>query len=238
MTPTPIDCANTQADGSFTMIQSGADLFSLDGGATTQTSSIFSDVVADSYDVYLKNSVTGCSATATAVVQNTLDNISGITAMNVMGPDRLCMGLQDVSYSLDIMPPSGTLTWAFTGTGVTITPDGNGASLDFASAATTGGLIAKISSACSSKSDTLQISYASMFLCSFSNCPSTVNITSDVLLSAGAPQVYRAGMTLTSNAPIQSKNYEFTAGESLSFDNGFSIAQGLNFIADIKNCNK
>jgi hypothetical protein len=235
--PTPINCASTEANGSFTVIQTGADLFSKDGGTTTQMTPVFSGLVADSYDVFLKNSVTGCSETTTAVVQNTLDEISGITEINVMGPEILCMGLQDVNYSLDITPV-GTLTWAYTGTGATITKVGAEASVDFVSTATAGGIIAKIASACSSRSDTLQISFASMFLCGFSNCPPMVNISSGVLQSLNSPQVYRAGMTLNSNAEVINYNYEFTAGKSLIFENGFSVARGLNFIADIKNCNK
>jgi len=63
-----------------------------------------------------------------------------------------------------------------------------------------------------------------------------IDITTGVLESANAPQVYRAGMELRSDAQLANYNYEFTAGESVLFEPGFSIDQGLNFMTSIKSC--
>ena len=233
--PTPIDCNSTMADGSFTIVHMNADSFSLDMGLTKQESNLFSNKEAGAYDVLLENSTTGCKTTETAILENTMDALSGITSFKVMGPEILCMGLQDVNYTLD-KPSVGVLSWVYTGSDASVTPVGEIGMADFGMNATAGGIVATMTSTCSSLSDTLEVSFANMFLCSFSNCPAMVNITTGVLESANAPQVYRAGMTLQSTAEIKNFNYEFTAGESLNFDPGFSIEQGLSFMAAIKSC--
>jgi hypothetical protein len=235
--PTPIDCNSTALDGSFTISHTGADLFSLDMGVTPQGSNSFSGLMAGTYNVYMQNSTSGCSATGEAKLENTLDPIGNINEMNVMGPEMLCMGLQDVNYSLDV-PALGTLIWSYTGTDVSISSIGNTGMADFGSSSTAGGIVATMSSACSSISDTLQVVFANPFLCSFSNCPATADITTSLIESTNAPQVYRVGMELKSSAIIRNYNYEFTAGNSVTLESGFSIATGLNFVADIKKCSK
>ena len=233
--PTPIDCSSTQSDGSFTIIENGADMFSTDMGETFQDNGTFTDLMAGSYDVLMTNSTTGCQAIETVELANSSDPIGNISDMNVMGPDIICMGLQDVNYSIDI-PVLATLTWSYTGEDVSVTQSGNVGMVDFGSVATAGGLVATMSSACSSVSDTLQVTFASQFLCSFSNCRPSVDINTSLVESVMAPQVYRAGIDLSSNANLYLHNYEFTAGTELNFNPGFSVANGRNFVADIKNC--
>ncbi len=235
--PTAIDCNTTLADGSFTVVSMNADQFSLDNGVTSQASATFADKNAGVYQVYALNTTSGCNLSKEAILRNSLDVVSGINEMNVMGPSILCMGLKGVDYSLDI-PRLGDLTWSYTGTGVTLQEIGDQLKVDFATNATAGGLIGTLSSQCSSKSDTLAISFASAFLCSFSNCPKNISITTGVLESANSPQVYRAELMLTSDALIENNHFEFTAGVALNFENGFTVTKGLNFIADIKTCNK
>ncbi len=233
--PTPINCSTTQSDGGFTINQNGADMFSKDMGATFQNTGVFTNLPAGSYDILMKNSMTGCNSITTVNLENTSDPISNITEMNVMGPDVLCMGLQDVNYSIDV-PALGTLTWSYTGTDVAVSPSGNAGMADFGADATAGGIVATMSSACSSISDTLQIVFARPFLCSFSNCRPSVDIGTSLLESVMSPQVYRAGIDLSSNAELYLHNYEFTAGTELNFGPGFTVASGRNFIADIKSC--
>jgi hypothetical protein len=235
--PTPIDCSTTKSDGSFVISNTGGDIFSLDMGVTTQGSNSFSGLMAGTYSVYMENSVTGCNDIGEAKLENTLDPIGNINAMNVMGPEMLCMGLQDVNYSLDV-PIVSPLTWSYTGTDVSITLSGSLGMADFGASATAGGVVATMTSSCSSISDTLQVLFANPYLCGFSNCPDTTSITTAVLESIGAPQVYRAGIDLMSVAKLVDYNYEFTAGNSLSFGPGFSVYTGRNFVADIKNCTK
>jgi hypothetical protein len=235
--PTPIDCNSTVDDGSFVISNTGGDIFSLDMGVTRQGSNSFAGLMAGTYNVYMQNSTTGCNAVGEAKLENTLDPIGNINEMNVMGPEMLCMGLQDVNYSLDV-PALGTLIWSYTGTDVSISSIGNTGMADFGSSSTAGGIVATMSSACSSISDTLQVVFANPFLCSFSNCPATADITTSLIESTNAPQVYRVGMELKSSAIIRNYNYEFTAGNSVTLESGFSIATGLNFVADIKKCSK
>ncbi len=236
-TPTPIDCSTTVADGSFSILQTGADSFSLDMGNTMQNSNMFSGLMAGNYNVFMSNSTTGCFTDITTTLLNTLDPLSTVVEFKVEGPEVLCRGLKAVNYNLDI-PVVGTLSWAYMGSDVMMGTSGDIGLADFGTNATEGGIVATLSSACSSKSDTLQITFASDFLCGFSNCPDSIHISTGVLESSMSPQVYRAGNTLLSNAEIKFKNFEFTAGTSVSFETGFSISTGLSFMADIKSCVK
>ncbi|MEL6390733.1 MAG: 3-coathanger stack domain-containing protein [Bacteroidota bacterium] len=237
--PTPIDCNSTQADGSFTLVHTGADSFQL-GMMDFQTTPMFTNLTAGEYNITLLNAASGCKSDELIVIPNTLDPLSQITEMNVMGPEILCMGLMDVHYTLDVDPPPNSLSWSYTGSAVTITPDGpKGSLLDFGANATNGGLVATLTTTCSTMSDTLDIRFAVPFLCGmFSNCPQTANITTGVLESANSPKVYRVGGDLITDAQVSNFHYEFTAGNTVEFSPGFSIDSGINFLADIKTCNK
>jgi hypothetical protein len=230
--PTPINCSSTQANGIITIAQIRGDSFSIDLGASFQSSNIFSNLVAGRYIVMAKNSATGCQVERTAVLDNLSDPIASIAEMNISGPKMLCQGLKDVRYDIDI-PNLGVMTWEYTGSNVSVKSNGSRGTADFGVNATTGGIVAKMSSACSSISDTLMISFASPFICGFSNCPLTVNISTDLLESLNAPQVYRAQSSLTSNAEVKNFDYEFSAGDSIVLTSGFSVTAGVMFEASI-----
>ncbi|MFT6809358.1 MAG: hypothetical protein ACJA01_002595 [Saprospiraceae bacterium] len=168
-----------------------------------------------------------------------IDKLENFDELIIVGPQIICPGLQDVGYSINIGDDLSDVDWSFVGADGTITETSMGASLDLATAFAGGELSVEATDVCNSLSATIPITIANSFICRmFSNCPDNTNITNALLESTGAPQIYRAGINLASDAELEIYNYEFTAGTSLSFESGFSIASGLNFVADIKKCNK
>lgn len=233
--PTPIDCNSTQSDGSITIIQTGADSFSIDMGENYQLMNAFSGLTTGTYNVLLKSNAQGCILNIERELENLIDPIKDVLGIKLTGPTVLCKGSEAVKFEID-QPNLSVLNWTYTGSDVTIVKDGDAGLVSFGSNATEGDIVATMSSTCSVHSDTLGIVFANDFLCSFSNCPPSISISTGVIESAMSPQVYRAGIDLISNAQLSNKNFEFTAGNSLQFETGFSIDQGLSFIAGIQSC--
>jgi hypothetical protein len=164
-----------------------------------------------------------------------------MTSPFLSGPQMLCKGVSDVEYYLDINVGNNEVEWKldFADGVITELNGGQSSSIDYGDNATSGFLEVTVSNFCSEIQDAILIDTASFFLCdSYSNCAESTSITTAVLESIEAPQVYRAGVSLTSDAIVKDYDYEFTAGSSVSFESGFSITSGLNFVADIRDCSK
>ena len=233
--PTPLTCTTTQADGSIMIVQTGGDLFSIDNGANDQSAALFESLIADDYSVLIKNSNTGCETIVDITLDNTLDPLISVGTMEVRGPAVLCKGQSNVIYEIN-MPAVADLSWSYTGADITLDEIGDNAFANIGSAATAGQLVATMTSACSNISASLDIDFASNFLCGFANCLPTIDITTGLVGSTSAPQVYRAGVELSSSVSLPARNFEFTAGSSLIFDAGFAVLKGNLLTADIQTC--
>jgi hypothetical protein len=235
--PTAISCSQTEIDGSITINQELGNIFSLDSGITIQSSETFSNLIAGYYTVWASNSYTHCVSEETTRLINSKALLADVPAIELTGPQVLCKGLQDVDYSIDVDPNFGIITWTYTGVGIQVTKSGNSGSADLSKTATEGKLISQITNGCTTLRDSIEIELASDYLCeTFSNCPKNAHISTAVIETSPNPEIYRVRDTLTTDASIVEKNYEFTAGKTLQFNPGFTLNKGIRFIADIKSC--
>ncbi len=109
------------ANGSIALATNGGGPnfdFSIDNGATTQSTGSFSNLVAGNYDVLIVDQATGCTASGLEIISNTTP--PQIDVINVV--DETCMGLNNGSidvatvsggtgnynYSWDIVPDPAT----------------------------------------------------------------------------------------------------------------------------------
>ncbi len=233
--PTPIDCDNTQADGSISVVKQGAELYSLDMGTTTQTTGDFSNLDAGTYSVWVQNSIANCIEIIEIILDNNFDPLQGIGPIGIGGPAVLCPGIEGVLYSLINRPSIGTLSWTYTGSDGTITGSDLG-NLSLGNTDSGGQLIATLTEDCGTISDTLTITIGDPTICSIARCSKNIEITNATLNQPNAPQVYRASGRMNLNTQITHDSYEFTGTVEVLFTNGFSIQEGLQLIADIRTC--
>lgn len=234
--PDPTSCTTEMSNGKISINHTAGNSFSLDNGMTTQPSSTFSGLEVGDYSVLVINEFSGCTATDNITLINTLNTAPPVATFSVDGPTTICAGNDNVNYNID-QTLNGNLTWSFTGADATINSSGTTGLVDFGDNVTTGMLKAVMANACTSFADSMQIEIASTFLCNtFSNCIPIVTVSNSLLESINSPQVFQAGNELISNATLSNNNFDFSAGQTLQFNEGFSIATGINFVADIKNC--
>ena len=77
--PTPLSCTTDSGDGTITVTHFQGDLFSLDNGATTQTSNVFNGLSAGTYDVWIQNGFIGCVTVSTIELKNIFDTGPPVT---------------------------------------------------------------------------------------------------------------------------------------------------------------
>lgn len=235
--PTALNCNTTQANGSLTVNQTGADLFSLNGGGTTQMNNSFGGLVAGDYSVWIQNSTTSCSAVQSVRLDNSFDPLYNITEIQIHGPEVMCPGTQDVLYSLDVNPAFGSINWSYSGNGASLSGVGAERRINFSNTAGSGQLMASITGACFTRSDTHAVAINNNQLCALANCLPSMNITNALLNTSNPhPKVYRAAQIMTIGAMISQQNYQFSAGQNIQFDPGFEIATGGDLLAEIRNC--
>lgn len=236
--PTPINCTSTESDGTFEIIHTGADLFSLDMGNTTQSANIFSGLDAGTYEIWMQNNLAGCIEIISVELENNFNPLETVGEIEVAGPKVVCVNTDSVYYSLEDIPELGMLTWSYSGTGVTIEPNEFSVKLNFSNDATGGFLTAVLTEDCGFLDSQLAIDIADPAQCGFSVCPKNISITNAEINAPGAPKVFRAGVSMTLNAQIPNEDFEFTAGTSITFLNGFEFGKGENMLIDIFNCNR
>ncbi len=99
------------ADGEIDLVASGGDggpyNYSIDNGATTQATGLFSGLVANSYDVIITDGA-GCTVAGT----ETVSNIGGATIDNIATSDPLCNGGADGSIVITASGGTGALTYS------------------------------------------------------------------------------------------------------------------------------
>lgn len=236
MQPTALTCSSAMADGAIVISHMSADSFSIDDGVTFQTSSSFSGLAVGEYQIVIKNDFADCTDTDVVSLVNTLNQAPPVPAFSLSGPAVICKGSAAVNYYIN-QPLNGSLSWSYTGDEATITMAGINSEIDFGENATAGTLTAVMSNACSSKSASIEIGMANSFLCSqYSNCLRIVDVPTSLLENANISHIFQASDVLNSDAQLSGVDYEFSAGQSLNFNSGFSIEQGLSFTADIKTC--
>lgn len=234
--PTPLTCSTEMSDGSIVINSTAANSFSITNGESSQVGSSFGGLPVGDYSILITNDFAGCTATEQVTLINTLNAAPPVAAFEIDGPAKICSGNDGVTYSLD-KPLNGSVTWSYTGNDATINSSGVQGTMDFGENASAGMLKAVMSNACTSNEATMEVGIANSFLCStFSNCIPMVTVSNSLLENANISHVFQASDQLTSSAQLISHDYEFTAGNLLEFDSGFSVEQGLSFTADIRTC--
>ncbi len=236
--PSPLDCSSSMSDGSFSFTAVHADQFSINEGNETQSQTEFSGLSTGVYTLWAKNAATDCITTEDVDLTIVLDPLEG-KSIDLVGPQTLCKDLKDVSFVLNSNAPTGMMVdWAYGGAGATISNDDRYSLVSFTNDASSGYLKGSISSDCSTIEDSLMIEFNVVdFLCQSSQCPEISNVTSGLVQSQPSSQVYQAAIELISDADLPSKYYEFSAGEQIELNEGFSVKAGQVFLASIKNCN-
>lgn len=183
-----------------------------------------------------------CTVEGTLTVFKAADPLTNIAGKFLNGPEVVCPGVVNVLYDLKPMSGMNNISWYYGGgANVNITEMDGGmmASVEYGAGAVSDYLKVNLSNYCSVKTDSLLIKYANPFWCAnYSNCTPTVHITSGLLQSANTPQVYHAGSTMTLNANVPQKNYEFKAGQTIEFQHGFEVPLGAEIKARILPCNQ
>ena len=234
--PTTIDCDNTQSDGTIEIIHTGGELFSLDMGMTTQSSGLFSNLSAGTYEVWIQNSLADCIEIETVELVNNFDPLEAVGQIQIEGPSNICKGTQGVHFSLVSTPPLGSLDWSYSGTGVTIEENGYVAKLSFSSDATAGILTATLTEDCGLRQAEFTINISPDSVCFGAPCVFNSLITNDVIQAPNSPHVYRSQINTTVNAQLNAADYEFSAGNSVIFSNGFESKANQNLRVDMMEC--
>lgn len=238
MNPSSTSCTNTLSDGSITITATHDSLFSLNMGLNTQSSNVFDGLMAGTYNVWIKNSTTGCISESQGVIlENTFDNIGSDDSVKIIGPNVYCNGLTEIEYSAEGSILGGILSWSHIGSNVTSNPmPPTKNRVNFGNIGGQVKLIASIQGNCRSISDTLIIVQAIDNLCAtYARCKDNIHVGNDLVVSTGI-QTYQAKLGLTSDINFIVNNYQLSAGNYLEFQPGFSIAKGVTVLAEIKNC--
>lgn len=182
----------------------------------------------------------GCGRTDSVKVTRAADPLQSVSPRFLSGPAVICASSQNVAYTISGRGMN-SIDWSYNGTGVSLTEQSGGMQgvASFAGGASTGYIKATIGNYCSTKSDSLQISYADPFWCGlYSNCKTDVEITSSVLNTNNTPHVFQAEQTMKLLGLVPLKHYEFTAGNSIEFKVNFEVPLGAQIQANIQPCNK
>jgi len=233
--PTPINCTSTQLDGSINMMTTGADIYSIDGGISIGQVKTFQDLVAGDYLAWAQNSETSCATMIDVVLNNTFDPLWKVKGLGIEGPQSLCGGLTDVSYSIDINEPFVNLRWTSSLIEVSETSVGTMSKLSFGDVEADY-LVATVEGICLTVKDSIAITPSPPSFCAISNCTNDLFINNETNRIEGVPDVFRAINSLTSNAQITHGNKEFSAGQELVFISNFEIGAGASLLADIRSC--
>lgn len=234
--PSPLSCSSTAEDGSLSIEHVGGDYFEIDRGAALQSSPSFSGLAQGVYEVWVRNNLAGCADSTTIELVNTYDPFPPATPISITGPEMICPNSQGVNYTVN-GNLQGELTLTYSGQDVGIMVSGSNGLVEFGAGATSGKLVATLSTSCTSESSEISIGMANSFICeNFANCLENVQVSNAILENSDVPQVYSASGELISDASLPNNSFEFTAGQSISLEAGFTAKKGYSFIADIKNC--
>ena len=235
--PTPLDCSTTMADGSFTISQTGGDLYSIDNGQTYHSSNQFNNLIAKSHDFVIQNSITGCTVSGSANLSNSFDPLTRHPGLRIVGPDKVCVNTSDANFALNV-EGLGSVMWSEDLSNMTISDQAYDMHSDFSAGVETGIVTAEITGVCANKTVVHEVSVVDNFVCNFSNCVDIVSLSTSIVTQLDAPQVYRAKLELQSSADLPGHDFEFTAGNKLEFTEGFQVKEGHSFVASVEDCER
>lgn len=236
--PSPISCTSTQANGSISITGSKVDVYSINGGANTFDMGDFQNLTAGEFTAWVQNTETRGVETQDVRLNNRFDPLWNVESFDINGPKSICSEMTDVAYTISLEAPFLDLAWSSDSSIISSNYVGSNSSLNFTDVKN-GYLIATVQGICGvTVTDSIVITSASPELCVVSNCQTDLFIDNRVLSLAGSPDIYRSLNTLSSNALINMRDQELSAGQELHFFPGFEVGSGINFIATIKPCSK
>lgn len=115
--PTSTSCISSDQNGTITLDNQSAQLFSIDGGVTFQESHIFSSLFDGLYSVVLRDTMTGCESTTEVHVEN-------VHALQAIATDVEldCEATQGVFLTVDVINNSASFSQVWTKDGEIVNP--------------------------------------------------------------------------------------------------------------------
>ena len=178
-----------------------------------------------------------CTTTIT-IIDNSIQ-ASIIKDDFIMGPKMICPGNSDITYIALVPDVLGSVSWSYTGNGVTInvSEDTRTCTLAYSSEATSGDLIATYDGLCNLKTASLHIDLADELRCSLlSNCPFYVFLSSSDLSREGRPDIIQSKTLISVQGTLEGNGLIFRAGQGIEFRNDFEISSGSSVTALIETC--
>ena len=210
----PVGLSGSESGVTYTLLRDAVTVATLPG--TGSPLSFGNQTVAGIYTVTGTNGDGETAMTGSATV--TVDPLPG-AAGTITGTASVCQGQSGVAYSVPAITGAASYSWAYTGTGATITGTTNSVTINFATNASSGNLTVRGVNSCGN--GTISSNYAI-----------TVNaLPSQPVIEADGPTTFCAGEDVVLTAPL-STSYLWSTGATTRT---ITVTTSGNFTVQVTN---